>query len=1646
MQFRFDQVRCRKSVAWLALFCLGFWAAGVKAAEFSALPFPVGQMERFDGDGVPEGWSVPAWGAVAFSKGEGHGRTFLRMTWPHLGYLQPISEVKVHPEWKSLRLTVDVRIEEITLGDEARDGGLMFRASFLDEKGTILSHIDTPVVNQVTDWTTLSMEANVPDRSATLKLVPGFYMASGAVDLDNVTLLATWKGDVPDPVPAVELVTPGDQPQGADAGEAPGPQAASRPDRGLRKGINRVHAMPVLPLDDWDRAPIESLTDKRSRIVLSGMWRFLPASEQEGTWGSIRVPGSWKQSSLPGIEERGEGQAWSVNIDQMSGGWYSRIVDIPAEWDGQAILLELTRVSTDATVFVDGQEAGSIGLHHGSPAFGTVDLTSVVRPGRANRIDILVTADTSETEYIQMMGVSEGQQVRRRRAIPFAGLIGDAILTTRPQGGHISDVFVQTSTREQKVTLDIELTEVQAAGTVTVVAEMLDEQGHVEKVFSAAAEVGSGDAQKVQVSHSWPDPRLWDFQQPNLYTLRLSVKGPGIDDTFAQTFGFREFWIDGREFYLNNTPFRLRQIFRRDHAGYPALIDSQLQADIDLGFNCLQLWPEDPYAVGNFQDVVAARADRMGMPVMGITVPLQRVAESWDDPEFRDEFLRLYRRDMRRLRNHPSIILWGSSGNYFGHEQDQNPRLLGRQDWIPEREQVAWQWGSRPVTRRILEAMRPDDPTRPFYMHAGTHIADFPTSNTYFNFIPLQEREEWMSEWAKTGTHPWWAVEFGLPLEYSFLRSRRDPVYSERLFTEHVATMKGSEAFLAEPEGYREFHRAYYRGTDDAKLKAHDIPASFWPENAWLHSHWNIPSRYDARLSPAYEDFMTLHIRNTYRSWRTQGLTSTPMPWAFGRGRLLYDGDETDTVRLPDFEPGQRGAWQASLPQKQFFSVPGKSVTLDPIARALKDANSATLAWIAGPAEVFTAKDHAFWNDEVVHKSMALLNDTRTPQDFAFEWVVEIDGEVVDNGQVDGKLSVGETRLLPIEIALERHSLARKTDATIILRGTIGDHSHEDAFPLRVFPRPEEQIALTVSLYDPVGKTRQMLEQIGATVQDWDGTPTDNLVVIGREALKSSPPASLEQFVLDGGRVLVMAQPPDWTESTLALRVARHMSRRVFPVDDSHPVLSGLDELDLRDWRGESTLVEPYPDYGTERQLPAYGWKWGNRGGLTSGAIEKPHHAGWRPILEAEFDLAYTPLMELDYGHGRMIWSSIDLEDYVGHDPVATLLAQQLLRYAADAPLPDWNRQTVLLSNGQGKKFLDGIGLNYELAEGLPADGGLAVIAADVEIPDAELQAFLSRGGRVLFLAREMENAPLGVVLEKNESVGRSEPLPQWPELRGISMSDTRTRAPISTWVVVDGAETAADGLIGRIEYGEGVAVICQISPDALDTENEPYLRFTRWRQTRTVVQLLANLGASHRLDSYIPQVRSAADRIPLAGTWRVRSFDMRPCAADVQNIPPIPPISYEAKASVAPDVSEDRWQPAEVPGMWPGFDMTVGEAVFRRVVHVPDDWAGRDLKLSLGALDDADITFWNGEQVGEGAGWNKPRSYVVPGRLVKPGDNVLAIRIYNNYRDGGFNAVAAEIHARPAGGDDQSDTGYYHPDYRSDREFGDSPYRYHRW
>jgi hypothetical protein len=67
-----------------------------------------------------------------------------------------------------------------------------------------------------------------------------------------------------------------------------------------------------------------------------------------------------------------------------------------------------------------------------------------------------------------------------------------------------------------------------------------------------------------------------------------------------------------------------------------------------------------------------------------------------------------------------------------------------------------------------------------------------------------------------------------------------------------------------------------------------------------------------------------------------------------------------------------------------------------------------------------------------------------------------------------------------------------------------------------------------------------------------------------------------------------------------------------------------------------------------------------------------------------------------------------------------------------------------------------------------------------------------------------------------------------------------------------------------------------------------------------------------------------------------------------------------------------------------------------------------------------------------------------VPAGALKPGRNVIAVRIWDQFGGGGFNGPKPEMRLSPLPREDRHPL--YHRDYRSDYPLGDDPYRYYRW
>lgn len=118
-------------------------------------------------------------------------------------------------------------------------------------------------------------------------------------------------------------------------------------------------------------------------------------------------------------------------------------------------------------------------------------------------------------------------------------------------------------------------------------------------------------------------------------------------------------------------------------------------------------------------------------------------------------------------------------------------------------------------------------------------------------------------------------------------------------------------------------------------------------------------------------------------------------------------------------------------------------------------------------------------------------------------------------------------------------------------------------------------------------------------------------------------------------------------------------------------------------------------------------------------------------------------------------------------------------------------------------------------------------------------------------------------------------------------------------------------------------------------------------------------------------------------------------------------------------DFDDSGWDELFVPGYWEsqGYEDYNGVAWYRKTFVMNKDLDDDQLVLMLGKIDDLDEAYLNGKLIGQTGvisenpehsefknEWNELRGYIFPAKLLnKNGKNVVAVRVYDGYINGGI-------------------------------------------
>ncbi len=104
-------------------------------------------------------------------------------------------------------------------------------------------------------------------------------------------------------------------------------------------------------------------------------------------------------------------------------------------------------------------------------------------------------------------------------------------------------------------------------------------------------------------------------------------------------------------------------------------------------------------------------------------------------------------------------------------------------------------------------------------------------------------------------------------------------------------------------------------------------------------------------------------------------------------------------------------------------------------------------------------------------------------------------------------------------------------------------------------------------------------------------------------------------------------------------------------------------------------------------------------------------------------------------------------------------------------------------------------------------------------------------------------------------------------------------------------------------------------------------------------------------------------------------------------------------------------WKSMKLPTVWEDQGLDIDGVVwFSKEIDIPNAWKGEDLTLSLGGINDYDITWFNGKRVGRGVDVDIQRTYNIPASLIKNGKNRIVVQVFDIGNVGGLYGPAKNM------------------------------------
>jgi beta-galactosidase len=464
-------------------------------------------------------------------------------------------------------------------------------------------------------------------------------------------------------------------------------------------GINRDAARATAYSFETVDAALTCDRNNTPRIqMLNGEWDFHFAIKPDDApkdfyrsrvsgWNKIEVPSNWEMKGydIP-IYKSAVYPFRPVNPpyvprDYNAMGSYQRTFSVPKDWRGMNITLHFGGVSSACKVWVNGK---FLGYAEDSCLPSEFNVTPYLQSGE----NIL---------SVQVIRWSDGSYLEDQDHWRMSGIQREVFLLAEPKL-RIADFFYQTKLDKDykdavlSIRPRLENLTGDTVKNYTLKAQLFDE--NQQPVFTEPLSIKSEDI----LNESYPrldnvkfglletkviNPKKWSDEEPNLYTLTLSLENEKgkIEEVKSCRVGFRsiEFSKGNSKLLINGKETYLYGVNRHDHDPVKgkALSREDIRRDVQqikqFNFNCIRTshYPNDPYFYDLCDEYGIFVMDEANLETHGLGGKLS------NDPMWTHAHLERSSRMVLRDKNHPSVIIWS-----LGNEAGSGPNHAAMAAWI----------------------------------------------------------------------------------------------------------------------------------------------------------------------------------------------------------------------------------------------------------------------------------------------------------------------------------------------------------------------------------------------------------------------------------------------------------------------------------------------------------------------------------------------------------------------------------------------------------------------------------------------------------------------------------------------------------------------------------------------------------------------------------------------------------------------------------------------------------------------------------------------------------------------------------------------------------------------------------------------------